>query len=429
MLLKDLEEFLCKTAGGLSCKWNAKVTINDRRLNVRPAQGEAPFGLHEVFISRTDERGVIKAANYVFKRVAHYDWEELLGAPHRIIRHPDMPKGVFHLFWETLNRGECIGAYVKNRTKDGLYYWVFAVAVPCPGGFLSARIRPSSAKFDEVKKAYAELLKAEKEDELSPAESAEVMQEWIKSKGYESYHQFCTAALSEELLSRSAGLGVAPDQKILQLQQTISDADALVAETESLIGEFDAMRTIPHNLRVIASRIEPAGGPVTVLSQNYGSMSAEMSNWFENNVMGENSNFNKIKGAATNRLFVEGMTRILQECDTLRSKERRALGTADIANEREILARLIKRERDLANEGGEQVNFEADRIQHACNVMHRQFLGLSTTRVLCKIEAARLPQGGETLDDIIDQLGSFQRSIAQRLTNIAKLSNQVRAME
>lgn len=82
------------------------MTFNDRRLNTRPAQGEAPFGLHEVFISRTDERGVIKAANYVFKRVTHYEWEELLGAPHKIIRHPDMPKGVFQLFWDTLKRGE-----------------------------------------------------------------------------------------------------------------------------------------------------------------------------------------------------------------------------------------------------------------------------------------------------------------------------------
>jgi aerotaxis receptor len=158
-------------------------------------------------------------------------------------------------------------------------------------------------------------------------------------------------------------------------------------------------------------------------------MSSEMSNWFEANVMGENSNFHKIKVAVTNRLFVEGMTRILEECDDLLSKERRALGTADIAKEREILANLIKREREQACKGGEQVNFEADRIQHACNVMHRQFLGLSTTRVLCKIEAARLPKDGETLDDIINQLGSFQRSIAERLTTIAKLSDQIRAIE
>ncbi len=405
------------------------MTFNDRRLNTRPAQGEAPFGLHEVFISRTDERGVIKAANYVFKRVTHYEWEELLGAPHKIVRHPDMPKGVFQLFWDTLKRGDCIGAYVKNKTKDGLYYWVFAVAIPCPGGYLSARIRPSGAMFQEVQKAYAQLLQAEQEEGLSPEESAELLMGWIKDKGFETYHQFSTAALSEELLTRGEALQNSPDQKFLMLRQAVSDADTLLSETEALIKEFDAMRTIPHNLRVIASRIEPAGGPVTVLSQNYGSMSADMSKWFETNVMGENSNFNKIKGAVTHRLFVEGMTRILEECNALLTQEKRKLGDVDIAYERKNLTDLVQREQKLASDAGEQINFEADRIQHACNIMHRQFLGLSTTRVLCKIEAARLPRGGETLDDIINQLGSFQRSIADRLHNIAKLSDQLRAME
>jgi aerotaxis receptor len=382
-----------------------------------------------VFISRTDQRGVIKAANFVFKRVTDFEWHELLGAPHKIVRHPDMPKGVFQLFWDTLNRGASVGAYVKNKTKDGLYYWVFAVVIPCPGGFLSARIRPSSPIFQEVQKAYADLLQAEKEEGLSPEESAAVLMQWIKDQGFESYHQFATMALSEELLSRGAALNNPPDQKFKQLRQAVKDSETLLSETEALIKEFYAMRTIPHNLRVIASRIEPAGGPITVLSQNYGSMSAEMSKWFENNIMGENSNFSKIKGAVTNRLFVEGMTRILQECDELLTKEQRKLGDVDIEYERKNLADLVSRERKMAKDAGEQINFEADRIQHACNVMHRQFLGLSTTRVLCKIETARLPRGGETLDDIINQLGSFQRSIADRLNNIAKLSDHIRAMD
>lgn len=61
--------------------------------------------------------------------------------------------------------------------------------------------------------------------------------------------------------------------------------------------------------------------------------------------------------------------------------------------------------------------------------MHRHFLGLSSTRVLCKIESARLPESGETLADIIDQLGVFQERISQRLERIAKLSNEIRSLE
>ncbi len=405
------------------------MSFQDRRLEAHPSTGEAPFALNEVFFSRTDDRGVIQAGNYVFKRVANYQWEELIGAPHKIIRHPDMPKGVFQLFWETIKSGENIGAYVKNKAKDGLYYWVFAVVVPCDGGYLSARISPSSELFEEVKTVYAELLQAETNEELSPEESAQRLQEWISSKGFGTYREFATHALSEELLARDVGLERPKDPKISDLRRMMSNAEVLVGETQGLVKDFDAMHTIPHNLRVIASRIEPSGGPVTVLSQNYGAMSREMSDWFGTHVIGENSNFNTIKLAVTNSLFVEGMARILNECNEHLKVERRSYENIDMEAERKILNDLVKFETDRARKGAEEVDHEAERIMRACQVMHRQFLGLSSTRVLCKIESARLPESGETLSDIIDQLGVFQERISRRLDDITKLSNEIRMME
>lgn len=405
------------------------MSFVDRRIEARPSTGEAPFALNEVFFSRTDERGVIQAGNYVFKRVANFEWDELIGAPHKVIRHPDMPKGVFQLFWDTIGAGDSMGAYVKNKAKDGLYYWVFAVIVPCDGGFLSARISPSSDLFEEIKTIYAEMRQAENNDGITPEESAEMMLAWIRDKGFENYHQFATHALSEELMSRDIGLDRPKDQKISDLRQMMSNAEVLVGETQGLVKDFDAMHTIPHNLRVIASRIEPSGGPVTVLSQNYGAMSREMSDWFAAHVMGENSNFNTIKLAVTNSLFVEGMARILNECHAQLKTERRGLGDIDMEAERSILSALVETETERARKGVEEVDQEAERIMRACQVMHRQFLGLSSTRVLCKIESARLPESGETLSDIIDQLGVFQERISRRLDDITKLSNEIRMME
>ncbi|CUH87914.1 Aerotaxis receptor [Phaeobacter sp. CECT 5382] len=405
------------------------MSFVERRRESRPTSGEAPFGLHEVFFSRTDDRGVILASNYVFKRVAHFEFDELIGAPHKIIRHPDMPKGVFQLLWDTLKRGESMGAYVKNRAKDGLYYWVFAVIIPCPGGFLSARIRPSSALFEEVKLAYDELLQAEQEGNVSPEESAKTLLKWIQDKGFTTYNQFATHALSEELIARDIGLERPQDPKIAELRRMLSNAQTLVEATQGLVQDFEAMHTIPHNLRVIASRIEPSGGPVTVLSQNYGAMSRDMSDWFATHVMGEKSNFKTIEPAVNNSLFVEGMARILNECDAQLKAERRGLGKINMENERAILSDLVKEESERARSGVEEVEREAERIMHACQVMHRQFLGLSSTRVLCKIESARLPETGETLSDIIDQLGVFQERISRRLDNITKLSSEIRMME
>ncbi|UWQ81147.1 PAS domain-containing protein [Leisingera sp. S132] len=405
------------------------MTFTDRRIELRPANGEAPFALDEIFFSRTDDRGVIKTGNDIFRRVSGFDWDSLLGAPHKIIRHPDMPRGVFQLFWDIIQNGDFIGAYVKNKAKDGLYYWVFAVVVPCEDGYLSVRIKPSSSLFATVKQGYCDLLKAEQDDGLSPEESRDNLLAWLAGMGFASYREFAAHALSEELESRDAGLGSAPDMTIRGLRQKLKNSEVLVTETKGLIDDFSAMRTIPHNLRVIASRIEPAGGPVTVLSQNYGSMSREMSTWFSTHVMGEDSNFAKIKDLVNQGLFVEGMARILTECDGQLQRERRSLGGIDLSAEQDILSQLTQAQVASARMELKEVDREAERITRACETMRRQFLGLSSTRVLCKIESARLPRDGATLSDIIDQLGSFQERISRRLDKISHLCAEIRELK
>lgn len=405
------------------------MSFVDRRIETRPKSGAAPFELDEVFFSRTDERGVIQACNYVFQRVSHYEWDEVLGAPHKLVRHPDTPKGLFQIFWDTLKSGNTIGAYVKNKAKDGLHYWVFAAVVPCEGGYLSARIKPSSQLFSDIQALYAKMSKAETEGGLSPTESMQIMLDWVHSRGFDDYQHFASHALAEELIARDEGLGRKPDQQISDLRDMLRNAEKLLDETHGLVKDFEAMHTIPHNLRVIASRIEPSGGPVTVLSQNYGAMSREMSDWFERNVMGENTNFATVKHSVNSSLFIAGLTRILTECDAQLKIERRDLGDTEMDTERRLLTDLAEQQSSFAQSGMAEVDIEADRIINACQVMHRHFLGLSSTRVLCKIESARLPSSGETLSDIIDQLGAFQERISERLEHIAKLGEEIRSIE
>lgn len=110
--------------------------------------------------------------------------------PHKLIRHPDMPKGVFQLFWDALNRGEPIGAYVKNKASDGLHYWVFAVAMPFYDGFLSVRIKPSSEILQIIEAEYADLLQRERKDGLKPSESAEILMGRINALGFANYSSF-----------------------------------------------------------------------------------------------------------------------------------------------------------------------------------------------------------------------------------------------
>lgn len=87
---------------------------------------ERTFRNDEFLVSKTDPRGIITYANTVFMQVCGYSESELLGKPHSIIRHPHMPRSVFKLFWQHLERGDEVFAYVINRCKNGDHYWVHA---------------------------------------------------------------------------------------------------------------------------------------------------------------------------------------------------------------------------------------------------------------------------------------------------------------
>ncbi len=80
----------------------------------------------ELIISRTDLKGIITYANETFAQISGYAPEELIGKPHNILRHPDMPKSVFKELWETIQSGKSWSGYVKNLRKDRGYYWVYA---------------------------------------------------------------------------------------------------------------------------------------------------------------------------------------------------------------------------------------------------------------------------------------------------------------
>lgn len=91
---------------------------------------ERRFGEDEIIVSKTDLKGRITYVNRVFMSISGYDESELLGQPHSLIRHPAMPRSVFKLFWDTLQAGHEVFAYVVNRSKNGDHYWVFAHATP-----------------------------------------------------------------------------------------------------------------------------------------------------------------------------------------------------------------------------------------------------------------------------------------------------------
>ena len=97
---------------------------------VTPTNVERTFARDELIVSKTDLTGHITYANDVFLRLADLDLSQTIGAPHSIIRHPDMPRCVFKLLWDHLGQEKEIFAYVKNMSANGDHYWVYAHVTP-----------------------------------------------------------------------------------------------------------------------------------------------------------------------------------------------------------------------------------------------------------------------------------------------------------
>ncbi|WP_299374952.1 PAS domain-containing protein [uncultured Kiloniella sp.] len=130
------------------------------------------FDNDDIIVSKTDLKGRIIYANQTFLDIADYKEKEVLGQPHSLIRHPDMPRSVFKLLWDTLQNGQEIFAYVKNRAKNGDHYWVIAHVTPSRNaqgkviGYHSNRRVPDRAVLDEtIIPLYQELLAIEQKSD------------------------------------------------------------------------------------------------------------------------------------------------------------------------------------------------------------------------------------------------------------------------
>ncbi len=169
----------------------ARPTPNSNRYDLKP---------NDFIVSKTDLKGKITYCNQIFMQLAKYSEEELIGAPHNIVRHPDMPRIVFKLLWDRVQNKEEIFAYVKNLSKDGGYYWVYANVTPSLDtngsiiGYYSVRRKPSEDGIRVCGDLYAKLLNEERRGGMDA--SGRFLNNLLEENGV-SYDEFI-ASLQEE---------------------------------------------------------------------------------------------------------------------------------------------------------------------------------------------------------------------------------------
>lgn len=141
---------------------------------VVPSGVERTFRSDQIIVSKTDAKGLLTYVNELFVSISGYEEHELIGQPHNIIRHPEMPRGIFALLWERISGGDEIFAYVVNLSADGGHYWVLAHVTPTLDasgrvvGYHSNRRTASPAALAQVQPLYASLLAAERAETRTP---------------------------------------------------------------------------------------------------------------------------------------------------------------------------------------------------------------------------------------------------------------------
>lgn len=255
---------------------------------VVPTSEHHEVGLEDLFFSTTDNRGVIQLSNDIFVQLSRYDRHQLVGAPHNIIRHPDMPAGVFRAMWEYLDAGKPFAGYVQNLAQDGSSYRVYALitALPDGSGYLSVRQRPVVDEtanvawdlYDEIREAEAENFDAGANKREVAAYGQAQLLEQLAAAGYNSFEAYQNEVLPAEVTTRlqlSKGIAQRPsalgtwadclqgtqqvhytlEQWNTELERTLSTMQGLTATQERL------QATMDHAERTRAMMQEHANNP------------------------------------------------------------------------------------------------------------------------------------------------------------------------
>lgn len=402
------------------------MTLPLKTPQVADVSRELPFAPEELIYSRTDERGIIKSANTSFCRLSGYEWREIIGAPHRIIRHPDMPKGFFHIFWDQLKRGEPATGYVKNRSRDGSYYWVLANANPCDGGYFSIRVKACSPFFLRMVAEYAALVKREQQENLTAEASAKIFLARLGELGFDSFLHFMSHAAEQEVQARNALIGRQANGESEQIAGIATALDQALKEQTLLVARFRDLMLLPVNMRLVAARLEPQGGPISQISMNYKSASDEISARLASFVSGDANLSLKMAAAVRQSLVLNRCAQLQSELVANYDRANNGYDSTERRVEGKIMSEVEKFCMQRATEAIANAAQLAVRLNESSADVRRMILGLDTIRILGRVESRRDLLSESSMSATIDRIDSVQGEIS---ASLKRLTDQTSAIE
>lgn len=363
-----------------------------------------PFDDGDILTSRTDKRGVIQSGNRKFQELSGFSWEELDQAPHKIIRHDAMPKGVFWLLWNRLDEDKPTGFFAKNKPKGGGHYWAYAFVSPLEDGYLSVRIKPQVDAIREMDELYEEMLEKEKDEEFSPEQSAHYMLERLAEMGYPSFEKFMAVTAGEQLADRNTVIGQKVPTQLKDMQQLREKW----TEIERLCHQIYDLRKLiagtPINLRIQAKQLDARGGALGVIATNYTTLTHDilerMSAFLEKS--------KEMAGLLETGNFLMCMSEIQKQVVEAFDRGDAEAPGMDPKTEREAMVEQSKAFDMQADTALQRANDVFRVFKRYLTETERILSGLSVTRVMCKIENAYTPPDARTsIDGTVKLLQRF----------------------
>ena len=247
---------------------------------------EHVFAADELFFSTTDSHGRIRRANSTFMRLSGYPRGALVGRAHNVVRHADMPAGLFRSIWDAIEEGRAASAYITNRSSDDGRYRVFATIVPSGSGYLSVRTLPMLTGLrDDIEAAYARVRDVEEASAAAGSTRREVaaagqaaLQAELQALGYADAIDFTRRVLVAEvgeLLAHGVGIPDSP-QAEGPVARILSAMSRIEAETAGLVGILQEGQRLVDLLGRRAGEIEALSARLGALREAMRAVGADV---------------------------------------------------------------------------------------------------------------------------------------------------------
>lgn len=371
------------------------------------------FPDYGILMSRTDQSGVIQAGNYLFEKLSGHEWDDLHEAPHKIIRHPEMPKGVFQILWDRIQAGKACGFFAKNLIKDGGHYWTYAFVSPLNDGYLSVQIKPSLDGVQTIAPLYEELVAAE--ETMSPEQSRDMLLSRLADLGYASFDEYMSELAFDQLTARAQAIGAPINPVVQDMLNLRRQWKIIEGQCQTLADLRKLIVGTPINLRIQAKQLDARGGALGVIATNYTTLADDVSERMATFL----DKAEEMAGLLERGCFLNCMTEIQREFVRTLHDTKEPMAGIDSDVEIDLMEGQMSSISRQVQEVLVQIGEVFRVFRRTLTETERILSGLSVTRVMCKIENAYTPPDARTsIDGTVRMLQRFCDETAKSISDM-----------